>query len=810
MKYSLSRDRLIPGKGSQKTQERDTKAWSKVRTPPGTMSSSKQTNGEHLPVISFQMEQQQTNKMKQAHWCSSWPTIVLTVNKSDDMTIVQKKLQDIDKVTSEREMSVIGSQSYEHLDKKLQKVNEDKALMTEIVKLNVKMAGLTLQRHDDVRKTEQTIEDLNKTDENISSENEAVLLTMVELAHQQDIEMKKITESIKCLNDTVGRMSSKNATLLVKMAELAHKQYNERNKMEERIKCLNDTVARMSSENATLLVKMTELEHKQYNERNKMEERIKCLKETTDRLSSENDTLRQEIERLRKYVQVDMNVIARSKVAEDHFYAAIFKNRQDRAKLGDKKFQAAVKDDQKHRALIKHQLNKKPLQKDARNVYKGDYKKFQDAVKDDQKHRALIKHQMNKKPLQKGEEVKLIRPPVEPCLARLPRLNDFEALQHLGKGGFGKVYLVRKKGGIDNGVLYALKVIKIANGALRSNEQDLCKTERAIHKKVSGAPFLVGLNYAFETKSRLFLALDFYPGGDLRTLVKKRAKFTENTTRLYLAEIVLAIDYLHKIGVIHRDLKPENILIDSEGHIAVTDYGLCKQFPPDTKVKRARAFCGTREYVAPEMILRKDYGMEVDCWSLGIIAYEMMAGHMPFVITGKETVATLYHKITQEKPVIPKYFSLKGIDFVEKLLEKNPLRRLTTRKIPALNIKKHHFFNGIIWQDVERKATKMPYRPPFDIKNDAKRVHDNLSKELHTHSNCNDHITQACLYVAPSLIPNQRHRPETSRKCLNKNEPRKEQDVQFNGVRGPKFNVSGCLGLVIANGRPRVHRKIEK
>ncbi|XP_021918152.1 probable serine/threonine-protein kinase ndrB isoform X4 [Zootermopsis nevadensis] len=747
MKYSLSRDRLIPGKGSQKTQERDTKAWSKVRTPPGTMSSSKQTNGEHLPVISFQMEQQQTNKMKQAHWCSSWPTIVLTVNKSDDMTIVQKKLQDIDKVTSEREMSVIGSQSYEHLDKKLQKVNEDKALMTEIVKLNVKMAGLTLQRHDDVRKTEQTIEDLNKTDENISSENEAVLLTMVELAHQQDIEMKKITESIKCLNDTVGRMSSKNATLLVKMAELAHKQYNERNKMEERIKCLNDTVARMSSENATLLVKMTELEHKQYNERNKMEERIKCLKETTDRLSSENDTLRQEIERLRKYVQVDMNVIARSKVAEDHFYAAIFKNRQDRAKLGDKKFQAAVKDDQKHRALIKHQLNKKPLQKgeevklirppDARNVYKGDYKKFQDAVKDDQKHRALIKHQMNKKPLQKGEEVKLIRPPVEPCLARLPRLNDFEALQHLGKG-------------------------------------------------------------------------DFYPGGDLRTLVKKRAKFTENTTRLYLAEIVLAIDYLHKIGVIHRDLKPENILIDSEGHIAVTDYGLCKQFPPDTKVKRARAFCGTREYVAPEMILRKDYGMEVDCWSLGIIAYEMMAGHMPFVITGKETVATLYHKITQEKPVIPKYFSLKGIDFVEKLLEKNPLRRLTTRKIPALNIKKHHFFNGIIWQDVERKATKMPYRPPFDIKNDAKRVHDNLSKELHTHSNCNDHITQACLYVAPSLIPNQRHRPETSRKCLNKNEPRKEQDVQFNGVRGPKFNVSGCLGLVIANGRPRVHRKIEK
>ncbi|XP_021918161.1 ribosomal protein S6 kinase alpha-5-like isoform X4 [Zootermopsis nevadensis] len=416
-----------------------------------------------------------------------------------------------------------------------------------------------------------------------------------------------------------------------------------------------------------------------------------------------------------------------------------------------KKFQDAVKDDQKHRALIKHQMNKKPLQKDARNVCKGDYKKFQDAVKDDQKHRALIKHQLNKKPLQEGEEVKLIRPPVRLSGPHLPKLRDFKPLMRLGKGTFGEVYLAQKNGGVDSGALYAMKMINISRSMGERNGPQKFRTEYAVHERVTNVPFLVGLHYTFQRESNLWLAVDYYPGGDLRDLLNWKRKLTESTTRLYLAEIVLAVDHLHKIGVIHRDLKPENILIDSEGHIAVTDYGLCKEFPPDAKIKRAYSVCGTSDYMAPEMIQGKGYSMEVDWWSVGIIAYEMMAGFRPFVIARDESKTKLRQKIVQQTPAIPKNFTSIGSRFVRGLLEKMPLKRLTSGKTIKQDIMQHQFFNGINWDKVASKKLKMPYVPPYNSSKDVHPV-QNLKIELLAHTTgCKR--AEACLYVAPSLIP---------------------------------------------------------
>ncbi|KDR20335.1 probable serine/threonine-protein kinase ndrB [Zootermopsis nevadensis] len=676
----FNRDSLEPDeeiKNSHDSQsDGDTEDRSKVRTPSGTMSSSKQMNGEHLPVMSFQKKQQQTNVMKQAHWCSSWPTIVLTVNKSDDMTIVQKKLQDIDKLTSEREMLVIGLENFEHLDEKLETVNEDKALKTEIVKLNVKMAGLILQRHDEMKKTEQTIEHLNKTVENITSENLNLRVLMAELMHRQNGEMNKMAESRKCLKENVVRMSSEIATLRRKMEWLADYQQNDGEKGEA----------------------------------------VRRLIETADRITYENDKLKQEIDRLRDCFRDDSITNIISGVEEEFLRATDcrkIKDKQDRAKLGDKKFQAAVKDDQKHRALIKHQLNKKPLQK--------------------------------------GEEVKLIRPPVRLSGPHLPKLRDFKPLMRLGKGTFGKVVLVRKNGGVDNGALYAMKMINIIGNKSQENDREQCRTEHAVHERVANVPFLVGLYYAFQTNSNLCLALDYYPGGDLRTMLNWKKKLAESTARLYLAEIVLAVDHLHKIGVIHRDLKPENILIDSEGHIAVTDYGLCKEFPPDAKIYHVDDVCGTSDYMAPEMIQHKGYSMEVDWWSVGVIAYEMMAGFRPFVIARDESMTKLCRKIVHKLPAIPKNFTFIGSSFVRGLLEKMPLKRLTSGKTIKQDIMQHQFFNGINWDKVASKKLKMPYVPPYNSSKDVHPV-QNLKIELLAHTTgCKR--AEACLYVAPSLIP---------------------------------------------------------
>jgi serine/threonine protein kinase len=145
--------------------------------------------------------------------------------------------------------------------------------------------------------------------------------------------------------------------------------------------------------------------------------------------------------------------------------------------------------------------------------------------------------------------------------------------------------------------------------------------ERLAHIMCSGAPFLVGLQYAIQTESKLCLVQGYYPGGDMRDLLEKRLTLTEAETSLYTAEIILAVEQLHKLNIIHRNLKPENILIDSDGHVALTDFGLCKEFMFHYKDRRAYSFCGTRGYMAPEIIEGESHSFEVDWWSLDIMTY---------------------------------------------------------------------------------------------------------------------------------------------------------------------------------------------
>nr|XP_054532624.1 ribosomal protein S6 kinase alpha-3 isoform X8 [Pan troglodytes] len=192
--------------------------------------------------------------------------------------------------------------------------------------------------------------------------------------------------------------------------------------------------------------------------------------------------------------------------------------------------------------------------------------------------------------------------------------SQFELLKVLGQGSFGKVFLVKKISGSDARQLYAMKVLKKAT--LKVRDRVRTKMERDILVEVNH-PFIVKLHYAFQTEGKLYLILDFLRGGDLFTRLSKEVMFTEEDVKFYLAELALALDHLHSLGIIYRDLKPENILLDEEGHIKLTDFGLSKESIDHEK--KAYSFCGTVEYMAPEVVNRRGHTQSADWWSFGVL-----------------------------------------------------------------------------------------------------------------------------------------------------------------------------------------------
>ncbi|XP_023932181.1 ribosomal protein S6 kinase alpha-3-like [Lingula anatina] len=199
--------------------------------------------------------------------------------------------------------------------------------------------------------------------------------------------------------------------------------------------------------------------------------------------------------------------------------------------------------------------------------------------------------------------------------------GDFELLKVLGQGSFGKVFLVRKISGHDAGTLYAMKVLKKAT--LKVRDRVRTKMERDILADVDH-PFIVKLHYAFQTEGKLYLILEFLRGGDLFTRLSKEVMFTEEDVKFYLAELALSLNHLHQVGIIYRDLKPENVLLDADGHVKLTDFGLSKE--SIFEEKKTYSFCGTVEYMAPEVVNRRGHGTAADWWSYGVLMPALPAG----------------------------------------------------------------------------------------------------------------------------------------------------------------------------------------
>jgi len=303
-------------------------------------------------------------------------------------------------------------------------------------------------------------------------------------------------------------------------------------------------------------------------------------------------------------------------------------------------------------------------------------------------------------------------------------LNDFELCKVIGRGSFGKVYLVRKKTSTDAGCYFALKELK-KKAVIERNQVEHTKAERCIMEKITH-PFLMKLHYAFQDDVKLFFVMDFLTGGELFFHLKNEHKLDEDRTRFYAGEIVLGIGHLHTHNIIYRDLKPENILLDSEGHVKLTDFGLSKGGMGMGST--TNTFCGTPEYLAPEIVKNIPHTKDVDWWSLGILIYEMMAGVPPFY---SENVHLMY-KLIETSPLRfkegPKW-SPAVRSLITKLLCRKPELRLGHGPEDDKQIKHHSWFSSMDWEKMLAKQIPAPFRPSVTGTDDTVYVHGDFLQE---------------------------------------------------------------------------------
>eukprot|EP00051_Salpingoeca_urceolata_P016843 m.226314 g.226314 ORF g.226314 m.226314 type:complete len:831 (-) comp18795_c0_seq6:158-2650(-) len=290
--------------------------------------------------------------------------------------------------------------------------------------------------------------------------------------------------------------------------------------------------------------------------------------------------------------------------------------------------------------------------------------------------------------------------------------DHFDLLRVLGTGAFGKVFLVRKTKGHDLGKLFAMKVLKKAAVVHSCKTTEHTKAERSILESISQIPFVVHLQYAFQTESKLHLILDYINGGELFTHLFRFGRFLEDQAKFYVSEITIVFEYLHKFGIIYRDLKLENILLDKQGHVVLTDFGLSKEFVQDEE-DRTYSCVGTVEYMAPEMLdeTRGGHGKAVDWWSLGVLLWELVTGATPFVDSDSGDKEALSDRIQTLEPAFPDAFSATLRDVLSKLLVKDPKHRLGSGSTGTDNVKAHPFFSDIDWRQVYMRELVPPFQP---------------------------------------------------------------------------------------------------
>ncbi|XP_077054731.1 microtubule-associated serine/threonine-protein kinase 2 isoform X9 [Siphateles boraxobius] len=306
---------------------------------------------------------------------------------------------------------------------------------------------------------------------------------------------------------------------------------------------------------------------------------------------------------------------------------------------------------------------------------------------------------------------------------KTPREEDFETIKLISNGAYGAVFLVRHK---ETRQRFAMKKINKQNLILRNQIQQAF-VERDILTFAEN-PFVVSMFCSFETRRHLCMVMEYVEGGDCATLLKHIGALPVDMARMYFAETVLALEYLHNYGIVHRDLKPDNLLITSMGHVKLTDFGLSKiglmslttnlyegHIEKDAREFLDKQVCGTPEYIAPEVILRQGYGKPVDWWAMGVILYEFLVGCAPFF---GDTPEELFGQVISDEIIWPEgdeALPPEAQDLISKLLRQNPLERLGTGS--AFEVKQHRFFTDLDWNSLLRQ--KAEFIPQLESEDDT-------------------------------------------------------------------------------------------
>ncbi|XP_063217640.1 putative protein kinase C delta type homolog isoform X4 [Bacillus rossius redtenbacheri] len=304
---------------------------------------------------------------------------------------------------------------------------------------------------------------------------------------------------------------------------------------------------------------------------------------------------------------------------------------------------------------------------------------------------------------------------VTPPATTIPRfrkyaIDDFNFLKVLGKGSYGKVLLAELK---NTECYYAVKCLK-KDVVLEDDDVECTLIERKVLALGTKHPYLCHLFATFQTESHLFFVMEYLNGGDLMFHIQQGGRFPEPRARFYAAEIVSGLRFLHHKGIVYRDLKLDNVLLDFDGHIRIADFGMCKlQIFLD---RTADTFCGTPDYMAPEVIKGQKYNQCVDWWSFGVLLYEMVVGQSPFSGCDEDD---LFWSICNEQPHFPRHLSAEASGILALLLEKDSSKRLGTPQCDAGDVIDQPFFRPVDWAALERRGLEPPFRPrvkhPLDV-----------------------------------------------------------------------------------------------